>query len=869
MHADRLLGAIERILTQTLSAVAEALRVCVIGAAGAGAGIGSRQDGGSSARLRDRGGAHRTSGRRPVSSLEYCILGPFEVRRDGEIVELGPPRQRALLVALLLRANEVVSTDQLIDALWGESPPASARHSLHVYVANLRKILDPHTLVTRPPGYSLVIEPGALDAHRFEVAVAHARRLLPSDPTAAIAELRRADAGWTGEPFADFTYEPMVADTIAALIELRIGATEDRIDAQLAVGLHLELVGELERLAKTHPFRERVWGQWILALYRSGRQAEALRAYATLRTTLRDELGVEPSRALRDLEAAVLDQDPRLDLVTEDGPRASSAPPTEPEPVPPAEPARAAAASASHPLHRPRWLGVAAAAALIALVATGDALPLPAASLQTTTVDAAPNYTPRFTSIDCSADVRASVPDATCGTLSVPEDRSHPDHRWIDLAVTRAPARTGQPTDDPSVLVNDGLNPLETQATTPTRDHSDLITFPTRQSYAPNPAMECPEYAAVASKRLVSPEHDPALLEEEQAADRRCIQRLASEGVALDHYTADDAAEDVADLARALGIRQMNLISEADSSVVTFQVIRHHRDIVRTLTLQNPVAPGRAEQNSDPTAELARAFDAYIKLCQADARCNHAYPDLAQDSRTDWRQAVDHPTVVTGTNPVGQRADILLDGDRLPEAIAEGLASRSALPYLAALIGAGRTNSSAAPTSDEQSNALAANGALSFEWWWADPQVPAASMYANWCGYEARAVQPFHLVSDNAQPELAGVDSGVLAQRCGDWPVPRAPDDEFSPLVTDVPTLIVDGELDAWSSPEWADMLRNGLSHSTFMLFPTLGSGPLGEGIPVCIDDLRRQFLTDPSSHLDADGCVAQSPPIDFVVNTP
>src|SRR5262249_22150138 len=170
-----------------------------------------RVDGGLIVVARDRGGAHRATGSRHMARLEFRILGPFEVRRDGEPVDLGPPQQRALLVALLLRSNQVVRTDQLIDRLWGETPPASARHSLHVYVANRRKLLDPdaprgepRVLLTRPSGYSLAIDPDQLDANRFEAAAARGRALLATDPSASDELLTEALAQWRDEPFVDF-----------------------------------------------------------------------------------------------------------------------------------------------------------------------------------------------------------------------------------------------------------------------------------------------------------------------------------------------------------------------------------------------------------------------------------------------------------------------------------------------------------------------------------------------------------------------------------------------------------------------------------------------------------------------------------------
>jgi DNA-binding SARP family transcriptional activator len=247
--------------------------------------------------------------------MEYRILGPLEVWHQGGEVSLGGPKPRALLAVLLLHANEVVSADRLIDELWGEDTPEGARAALQVNVARLRKALPEEVLATRAPGYVIRVEQDALDLHRFEHLVEEGRGLLAAGLAGdASVRLGEALSLWRGAALADFTYEDFAQAAIGRLEEIRLATLELRIDADLALGRHHELVGELEALVADHPLRERQRMQLMTALYRAGRQAEALDAYQRARGTLGDELGIDPSPALQELELAILAQDPTLDL---------------------------------------------------------------------------------------------------------------------------------------------------------------------------------------------------------------------------------------------------------------------------------------------------------------------------------------------------------------------------------------------------------------------------------------------------------------------------------------------------------------------------------------------------------------------------
>ena len=254
-------------------------------------------------------------------NLEFRLLGRVEVYRDGRPVDVGGPKQRAVLASLLLRVRRVVSVDQLIDDLWPEHPPARAAATVQVFVSQLRRALEPErsrgavatVLVTASPGYRLDIEPTAVDAHTFADLVAHGREALDAGmPEQAAQLLLRAEEMWRGPALADVPATPFIRAAAARLTELHLGAAENRIDAGLALGRHAALVAELEQLVRRHPLRERLRAQLMLGLYRCGRQVEALAAYRETRQVLHDELGLEPGVRLRELQQAVLRQDPGL-----------------------------------------------------------------------------------------------------------------------------------------------------------------------------------------------------------------------------------------------------------------------------------------------------------------------------------------------------------------------------------------------------------------------------------------------------------------------------------------------------------------------------------------------------------------------------
>jgi predicted ATPase/DNA-binding SARP family transcriptional activator len=246
--------------------------------------------------------------------VDFGILGPLEVTDQGRTPVIPSGKQRALLAILLLHANEVVSSDRLIEQLWGEHPPATAAKSLQVHISRVRKTLGGGggggPILTGPNGYSIRVARGELDLERFTRLAEEGRRALGADDPERGAQLLREALGlWRGPPLADFAFESFAQQEIGRLEELRLAALEDRIDADLARGLHGELVGELEALVAAQPLRERLRRQLVLALYRAGRQADALAAFRAARAKLMDELGLEPTPELRELEQAILTHD--------------------------------------------------------------------------------------------------------------------------------------------------------------------------------------------------------------------------------------------------------------------------------------------------------------------------------------------------------------------------------------------------------------------------------------------------------------------------------------------------------------------------------------------------------------------------------
>jgi DNA-binding SARP family transcriptional activator len=262
-----------------------------------------------------------------MEGLSYYLLGPLQVRRGSAPVPVGAGKPLELLALLLVNRNRALSTDALIEQLWDGRPPETAAKIVQNAVSSLRKAIGDgagEVLVTRGRGYELVVPAGTTDIDRFQVLVEEGRAALAAGRAdLAVTTLRQALALWRGEPLADVAYHAFARDEIARLEEQRLAATEERIDADLATGGGAGLVAELEQLVDRHPLRERLRGQLMLALYRSGRQARALEVYAEGRRQLSEQLGIEPGEALKQLDRAILAHDERLGARPRDRPAAA------------------------------------------------------------------------------------------------------------------------------------------------------------------------------------------------------------------------------------------------------------------------------------------------------------------------------------------------------------------------------------------------------------------------------------------------------------------------------------------------------------------------------------------------------------------
>ncbi len=489
----------------------------------------------------------------------------------------------------------------------------------------------------------------------------------------------------------------------------------------------------------------------------------------------------------------------------------------------------------------------------------------PAGSRAKPPVPTVATYTPRVEGTACSASVPALVADATCGFLVVPENRERLDGRWIRVRFTRYPARRASAAADPVIELATALDTAEIvddPAPSPVRDEADLIVMGGRGLGSSIPSLTCPEFAAFGPEILRHPEDDAATVTQGQAALRACHDRLVHAGIDLDHYTVIDEADDVADLIRALHLHQANLQAVWDAARVALEVARDAPDLVRSMFLLDPEVP-RSSVMADPASSLGAAFDRYASLCAADPRCHAAYPNLAQAFRDDVaRQAADPQTVIptdviSGSLRVAvAQPPVFVDGDRLAQGLAAALTSSLRnMPLIAA--GVAHSN----PTLNA-SLALAKNFPLvvkDFAW---------GGFLSRMCSYEIHTRSVGAAVATTTRPEFAGYDDPAFRWTCAAWDVPEVQPAAFAPVSSDTPTLVAEQQLDPRWQPDTAVQLRAGLTHLSVLSFATLPGGALPGDFPTCYNDLRRQFVGDPSGRFDTQSCGRRSPRINFVVPT-
>jgi len=464
----------------------------------------------------------------------------------------------------------------------------------------------------------------------------------------------------------------------------------------------------------------------------------------------------------------------------------------------------------------------------------------------------AANYPVQYAQEACPADQTTTIPGLTCAVLTVPEDRAKPNGRVVKLSVLRAPAR-GPAAGDP--VIDMGVDDL---ASSPARDQHDELQISERGfggGPGASPGLTCPEYTNIAGDALAKPSNDPGEQARMVSAFRACHERLVKARVDLNQYDYITAGDDVVDLIRVLHLAQVNLVSGYVAAIGALHVARALPRVVRTLTLQDPV-PGGSSTYSDPTRFLSGAFNSYVALCRADTVCNTAFPNLPGALRRDYDVYRAQPRTVRAPDPDGHQRNVLIDGPRVAQAIDQSLFDSGAYPLLAAGI--------AAPDRAGAVDVLTATQILSFDGQALDPTYSWGAYLSGICSYEQYTIQSGHALSSSAVPELSGIDDGFVQRACAAWTVDKIAPVAFDDPNTEVPTLVVTGDLSPGSDQRWPDLFQRNLAHATVVQFPTLTGGALGSNDPRCLADLRRAFLANPNVTLDVAGCERQSPKIRF-----
>jgi hypothetical protein len=453
--------------------------------------------------------------------------------------------------------------------------------------------------------------------------------------------------------------------------------------------------------------------------------------------------------------------------------------------------------------------------------------------------------TPIYKPARCDPNLASQIPGLTCGRLIVPENRDRPNGRTVSIAVTRAPARNGAHGDP---VLDFGADDL---ATSPARDYADEIQLQGRGN-----GLTCPEYEKVGAADLTLPSNDPGARARERAAIHACYERWRKRGVDLNQYNAIVGGDDMVDLIRALHLQRVNIVSGYIASIAALEVIRQLPNTVRTLTLQEPVAPGSSAW-SDPTAELAGAFNSYVALCDADPACKASFPDLAAAARHTFDVYGRAPRLVRGDDGQGHTHEVLIDGARGDQALAATLGNRHTYTVLAAGI--------AAPNRSGIVDSLTAGQVVAFNVPLLDPTNAWGSTLSESCSYDRYTISAGHALSSRTLPTFNGLDNGFLDWACKAWPVKKAPDRAFDNPSSTVPTLILNPGFGGLFDPAWINDFQAGLPNTTVATFPTIDVNVLRDNVPSCIGNLRQAFLTTPTRPLDVATCEHQSPKIHFV----
>jgi class 3 adenylate cyclase len=498
----------------------------------------------------------------------------------------------------------------------------------------------------------------------------------------------------------------------------------------------------------------------------------------------------------------------------------------------------------------------AAVAVLLALIAAGIAVASGGGSGSTQSSDAGlpqrSGYTPRYQDVTCPPEVRAESADARCGHLVVPQDRSKPQGRQVTLLVKRAPARG---TTRGGVAPTIDLCGCENLGNSITRDHSELIQL-SQRGFAPNdPSLACPEMAAVTTDALTKPANDPATVERGATALGQCYDRLTKAGIDPAQYNDVAAAQDALDLMIALHINQADFTASGDVSTELLEIVRHAPGAVRSITIDNPVAPGYSEL-SDPVSDLATAFGRFGANCKADPACAASYPDLASAWRNAYNVYQATPPLVTTTDPNDSSAatlPVLLDGPRAADALAAALSNPDTYKLIPSAI-------------SSRADAVVAGQYAASDFGSFHPDTALWGAVASYqCAYGAQTIDSNAAdLEAKTLPQFTRALPSHWATWCKAWKVPSAYDELSREVASPVPALLFRGDLSPFGNEDWLRRVQRGLSRDQSVTFATLGGDLLANG-PPCLSALRLAFLANPTAKLDTAACSKQSPAITFV----
>jgi len=495
-----------------------------------------------------------------------------------------------------------------------------------------------------------------------------------------------------------------------------------------------------------------------------------------------------------------------------------------------------------------------AVAGVVAVTSGGDDTPAPQVVLAE-----AEGYKPTYDADSaCPETVVVAFRNAKCGTLSVPEDRGQPENgRLVRLLVVRAPAR-GEVTEAP--VLDFGADTL---ASSPVREHADEYRLVPRGFVGSEPVLDCPAYAAAQNVALAAPSDDPATVAALAGALAACHSETVAKGIDPDMYDYRTDAEDMLDLMRVLDLTKVHLVSGREATIAALRLIDLAPKSVLSLTLQSPVPPGKSYV-TDPTGELAAAFDEYVRQCNAVPRCAAlaAPGDLHDLYATLQASYASSPAVLRGSAIGGPLRDVLVDGASISRALVGSFVEASAIPSLA--VGLSQPRGSVDP--------LIAGRILTAQSIKGDSNPPWGAVLSRACSYDVRTITDAHSKSSQLRPELSGVDQDVAAleSQCEAWTVEPLPDEDFASRRRDTPTLIVQGGLSPVSSATWGEEIRrDSLPHATVMTLPSATTTVISDPEPQCLQQMRQTFIGDPDADLDAESCANAQPPIPFVTTTP